>query len=281
DKLPSVLTLKHLSERTNVSLKQLRSYVDRSDLEAYTKFSIAKRSGGRRFIKVPAPPLNYIQKWIHQHILQPIPTHKSNFAFIRGRSIKDCAARHSGAKWLIKLDIVNFFETISELQVFSVFNSLGYQPLISFELARLCTIGSPENSPRKLYKHWWAIKKYKAIIDYDQLLLGYLPQGAPSSPLLSNLVMRSCDRKITAIAKKYKLTYTRYSDDITLSTRSSDFSREISKDVIKEVNQILSKQGYLPHFKKTKVVPVGAKKVVLGLNVDGPVPRLQKQYKDR
>ena len=93
--------------------------------------------------------------------------------------------------------------------------------------------------------------------------------------------MKPCDKKISAIAKKYKLTYTRYSDDITLSTRSSEFSREIAKEVIKEINQVLSEQGYRPHFKKTKIIPVGAKKVVLGLNVDGPVPRLQKQYKDR
>jgi len=281
DQLPSLLTLKHLSERTKVSLDQLRAYVSRSDEEAYAKFSIAKRSGGRRFIKVPAPPLNYVQKWIHQHVLEPIPPHKASYAFIKNKSIKDCAIQHCGASWLIKLDIVNFFETISEMQVFTVFNSLGYQPLMSFELARLCTIASPKNSPRKNYKNWWAKKRYKAITEYDQRLLGYLPQGAPSSPLLSNLVMRECDEKIAAIAKQYKLKFTRYSDDITLSTRSSEFSREIAKGVIKDVNLILSKKGYLPHIKKTKIIPVGAKKIVLGLNVDGPVPRLQKSYKDR
>ena len=93
--------------------------------------------------------------------------------------------------------------------------------------------------------------------------------------------MRGCDNKISAIAKKYKLKFTRYSDDITLSTRSSEFTREVAQEVIKEVNQILSKQGYLLHYKKTKVIPAGAKKIVLGLNVDGPVPRLQKGYKDR
>ena len=281
DQLPSLLTLKHLSKRTKVSLEQLRAYVARSDKEAYAKFSIAKRSGGRRFIKVPAPPLNYVQKWIHQHILEPIPAHKASYAFIKNKSIKDCAIQHCGAKWLIKLDIVNFFETISEMQVFTVFNSLGYQPLMSFELARLCTIASPKNSPRRLYKNWWAKKSYKAITEYDQFLLGYLPQGAPSSPLLSNLVMRECDEKIAIIAKKYKLKFSRYSDDITLSTRSSEFSRAIAREVIKEVNGILSKQGYLPHFKKTKVIPVGAKKIVLGLKVDGVAPRLQKKYKDR
>lgn len=281
DQLPSLLTLNHLSERTGVSLQQLRLFVSRESENAYTKFSIAKRSGGRRFIKVPTGQLNRVQKWIHQHILCSLPIHRSSYAFIKGKSIKDCAAQHCGATWLIKLDIVNFFESISEIQIFHVFNSLGYQPLISFELARLCTIATPDHSPRTRNKNWHAIKKYKTIADYDQLLLGYLPQGAPSSPLLSNLVMRSCDKELTDIAKKYGLKYTRYSDDITFSICSSEFSRNKAKDVIKEVNKVLSKKGYLPHFKKAKIVPVGAKKIVLGLNVDGATPRLQKEFKDR
>lgn len=281
DKLPSVLTLKHLSERTGVSLEQLRSYVSRKSENAYSKFSIAKRSGGRRFIKVPSVPLNRVQKWIHQHILSSATFNKASYAFIKGRSIKDCAAKHCGATWLIKFDIVNFFESISEIQVFHVFNSLGYQPLISFELARLCTIATPEHSPRNRRKNWRVTKKYKAVTEYDQLLLGYLPQGAPSSPLLSNLVMMRCDDLLTDIAKEYGLKYTRYSDDITFSTRSSDFSRNTATDVIKKVNNVLSKQGYLPNFKKAKIVPVGSKKIVLGLNVDGATPRLQKEFKDR
>tara|TARA_R110001606_G_scaffold367790_1_gene523456 strand:+ start:6773 stop:7906 length:1134 start_codon:yes stop_codon:yes gene_type:complete len=281
EQLPSLLTLNHLSVRTGVSLQQLKLFVSRKSEDAYTKFSIAKRSGGRRFIKVPAIQLNRVQKWIHQHILSSVPSHRASYAFIKDKSIKDCAAQHCGARWLIKLDIVNFFESISEIQVFHVFNSLGYQPLVSFELARLCTIATPDKSPRIRSKNWHAIKKYKAIAEYDQLLLGYLPQGAPSSPLLSNLVMRSCDNKLSNIAKTYGLKYTRYSDDITFSSCSLEFSRNTAKEVIKETNKVLSKQGYLPHFKKAKVVPVGAKKIVLGLNVDGATPRLQKEFKDR
>lgn len=281
DSLPSLLTLKHLSERTGVSFEQLRALVSRKSEDTYTKFSIAKRSGGRRFIRVPSIKLNLVQKWIHQHILSLAPLNRASYAFVKGKSIKDCAAQHCGATWLIKLDIVNFFESISEIQVFHVFKSLGYQPLISFELARLCTIATPEHSPRAHKKNWSAFKKYKSIAEYDQQMLGYLPQGAPSSPLLSNLVMRECDKKLSCIAKKYGLKYTRYSDDITFSTRSTEFSRCAAKDVINEANRVLSNQGYLPHFKKVKIIPAGAKKIVLGLNVDGATPRLQKEFKDR
>jgi len=281
DRLPSLLTLKHLAERTNVSLEQLRSFVSRENKNAYAKFSIAKRSGGRRYINVPSVQLNIIQKWIHQHILSIVPNHKSSYAFIKGKSIKDCAAQHCGAQWLIKLDIINFFESISEVQVFRVFRKLGYQSLVSFELARLCTIETSIYSPRKRYINWHAFDSYNVISDYKQMLLGYLPQGASSSPLISNLVMMSCDEQLCNVARKYSLKYTRYSDDLTFSTRSSNFSRDKAEDVIKHVNEIISKQGFLLNFKKSKIIPPGAKKIVLGLNVDGELPRLQKEFKDK
>ncbi|WP_290523549.1 reverse transcriptase family protein [Alcanivorax sp.] len=281
DQLPSILTLKHLSERTGVSLENLRSFVSRENENSYTKFSIAKRSGGRRFIRVPSPPLNHVQKWIHSYILSLVKPNRASFAFVKGKSIRDCAEMHCGATWLIKFDIVNFFESISEIQVFNVFNSLGYQPLVSFELARLCTVATPNRSPRAHYKNWHVIKCYKAIKQYEQSLLGYLPQGAPTSPALSNLVMSRCDEILGGIAKEFDLQYTRYSDDITFSTCATDFSRGQAKEVIRRVNKVLSRQGYLPNYKKVKIVPIGAKKIVLGLNVDGDFPRLQKEFKDR
>jgi len=279
--LPSVLTLNHLSERTNVSQAELRALIERSDIEAYKRFSIAKRSGGRRYIKVPKPALAHVQRWIHQHILAPVPSHRASFAFLKGKSIKDCAKLHCEARWLIKLDIENFFETVSEIQVFWAFRYLGYQPLVSFELARLCTIATPDHSPRRLFSNWRAIKSYEAIKKYDQLLLGYLPQGAPSSPLLSNLVMRDCDRKIAKIAKDYGLVYSRYSDDITLSSSAIVFCRKNAQKVIDDVYKVLSQQGYLANFRKTKVISPRARKIVLGLNVNGPVPKLQKEFKGR
>ena len=279
--LPSILTLNHLSTRTKTSLETLKAYISRDEPDAYRKFSIAKRSGGRRFIRVPAPQLANVQKWIHHHILSHISPHRASYGFRKRTSIKDCAGKHCGARWLIKLDIVNFFETISEIQVFSVFQKLGYQPLVAFELARLCTVSSDEYSPRRNYGNWWAFKSYKVIRNYEQKLLGYLPQGASSSPMLSNLVMWKCDEQISKIAKKNGMKYSRYSDDIALSTSSKDFNRDLAKQVIQEVNRVLSQYGYLPHFKKCKVVPPGARKVILGLNVDGAVPVLQRETKDR
>ena len=78
-----------------------------------------------------------VQRWIAAHILNPLPVHHCSFAFKPGSSIIKCAARHTGARWLVKMDIAGFFSSISEIQVYRVFLSLGYQPLVAFELARL------------------------------------------------------------------------------------------------------------------------------------------------
>lgn len=279
--LPSILSLKHLSDRTGVDYRELRNLVNRSNHDAYEKFSIRKRSGGRRFIHVPTPKLMHVQRWLNEYILKNIPAHTTSHAFTSGSSIQKCALKHCGAKWLIKLDITDFFESVSEIQVFRLFKELGYQPLVAFELGRLCTAPTLSLSPRILYKQWHSWQQNGVIPVYDQKLLGYLPQGAATSPLISNLVMRECDEKLNLIAKKYALTYTRYSDDMSFSTRLRTFDRANAKNVVFEVYQVLSEAGYRPQYRKTKIVPPSSKKIILGLNVDGTEPRLQKEFKDR
>ena len=279
--LPSILSLKHLSKRTEVNYKKLRKYVTRGDYDAYRKFSIRKRSGGRRFIKVPSPSLMIAQKWINEFILKEIPVHTASHAFKIGNSIRKCAAKHCGARWLIKVDVMDFFESISEIQIFRTFKELGYQPLVAFELGRLCTIATPAESPRRFYENWQVRKHNESIPEYNQEFLGYLPQGAPTSPLLSNLIMRNHDAELNEIAKNYGLTYTRYSDDLSFSTRSKTFNRVTAKEVIKKAYDILSRAGFRPQSRKTKIIPPRSKKIILGLNVDGAVPRLQKEFKDR
>ena len=285
--LPSVLSLNHLAKRTGVGYDRLRSFVSRTEIdggvqtEAYEKFSIRKRSGGRRFIHVPHPKLMHVQRWINEHILKKIPPHAASQAFSKGCSIQKCAARHCGSKWLIKLDITDFFESISEIQVYRVFRELEYQPLVAFELARLCTIGTFWRSPRRQFPQWTVKKPNAEIEQYRQRLLGYLPQGAPTSPLLSNLVMRQVDAKLNTLATENKLIFTRYSDDLSFSSRDTKFGRNASRKLIFEVYKVLSQAGFRPQFRKTTVVPPRGKKLILGLNVDGPRPRLQKAFKDR
>lgn len=278
-RLPSVLTLNHLAYRTDVSYKVLRTLVERSHLSPYRHFYIRKRAGGKRLISIPSAELMTVQRWIAHHILREIPVHQSSFAFSPGNSIVQCAARHTGARWIVKMDVADFFGSITEIQVYRVFKGLGYQPLVAFELARICT-HQLERSRKHLLKSWQVWRPRAAIPNYQNRTMGRLPQGAPTSPMLSNLVMRDIDPILAAVARKAGMTYTRYSDDLTFSTRDSDFERAKALLMIQEISSTLKSFGLFPKKKKTVVVPPGARKVVLGLLVDGDIPRLPPAFKD-
>lgn len=274
--LPAILTLKHLAVRSGASYIELRRAVAR-DAVGYRNFHIRKRSGGRRYIQIPPDDLMRAQRWLSEHVLARISPHRCSYAFSKDASIKRCAARHSGARWLIKMDVSGFFGSISEIQVYRVFLKVGYQPLVAFELARLATY-APQQSPRYQRAAWVGRKSYDRIDAYTNSRIGYLPQGAPSSPMLSNLVMQDIDADLEQIAACNGLTYTCYSDDLTFSTRKA-FDRARAKRLIASVTRRLAASGLRVNPNKTVVVPPRSRKIVLGLLVNGEEPRLTKEFR--
>ncbi|ROZ79290.1 RNA-directed DNA polymerase [Pseudomonas neustonica] len=291
-RLPAILTLGHLAQRTDVSYISLRRLVADEYRHPYRTFTILKRKAnksgyrGRREISVPTPELLTVQRWLSAHVLRQVRPHPASHAFSPGGSIVKCASEHCNAKWLIKLDIADFFGSISEIQIYHAFRKLGYQPLISFELARLCTDRPRKNVPpafvrgRNRMPSGKVRFKARVIDQYDHRYIGYLPQGAPTSPMLANLVMRDIDVQLAAIASRYELRYTRYSDDINFST-TENFSRDKAHELIQRVAKCLIKKGLGLNKSKTTIAPPGAKKLVLGLLVDTAKPRLCHQFKDR
>ena len=278
--LPAILSLNHLAKRVDIPYPRLRSAVMRyKPFRLYRHFPIRKRSGGRRIISIPNPDLMKLQRWVNKYILQHQKVHRCSYAFAPGSSIVKCASRHTGARWLIKMDISNFFGSISEIDVYRVFAAIGYRPLVSFELARLTTCLALGSS-RYRFSRWHSRRQRMVISDYDNAVIGHLPQGAPTSPMLSNLVMKSHDIAINEIADKFRVTYTRYSDDITFSTRG-DFSRKRSMGLVREVRSILGGAGFYLNHSKTVIVPPGSRKIVLGLGVDGSEPCLTRDFKSK
>lgn len=275
--VPAVLTLAHLAQRCGVSYAGLRSIVARNGKQ-YTYFRIRKRSGGHRLISVPEADVLRVQKWIHTHILSKAKAHPACFSFLRKTSIRDCAAEHRGAKWVIKVDISAFFGSISERDAFDVFVKLGYNSLVAFEMARIVT-DAPLFSKRYLAAPWKRAVGGYAIKQYSDTKVGYLPQGAPTSPLLSNLFMIEVDRQLEALAGKRGLRYSRYSDDMTFSTRG-EFSRERAKELVHSVAAIIRAKGLRINAAKTRITPPGGRRVVLGLLVDGTAPRLTRKFRD-
>lgn len=257
-----ILSLNHLARLSGVSLSYLRRIVKRQT-DPYTNIRLEKRSGGVRPISAPEPVLLEVQRVVLARALDAAPLHPSAYAYRKNRSIVDCANQHAGAKWLIKLDLHDFFGNIDERQVYDAFTSRGYSPLVAFELARLCT-RVDERVLIPDYVHANLELRYPAIPSYTHSSLGRLPQGAPTSGALANLSVSRMDDAIYSCSLENGLIYTRYSDDITLST-ASPFSRAQAKGIVDDIVQIVKNHGHSVHHKKTRIIPPGARHVVLGL----------------
>ena len=277
--LPSILTLNHLATRAKVGHAFLRRVISRTQNGAYRHFAVKKRTGGQRWISVPHPQLLIVQRWLAKHVLNRIDASRHSYAFELESSIKKCAEQHIHAKWMVKMDVEDFFWSISEIDVYRVFVSLGYQPLVAFELSRLTTWPLVSHAPAGAAV--WRAHPRDGIPTYSWDSMGCLPQGAPTSPMLSNLVMRALDDEIYRVARKHKMVFTRYADDLTFSSQDDALGRTVCRELIGEVGGLLRQRGFNPKRKKTVVVPPGARKVVLGLNVDGDVPRLPKEFKSK
>lgn len=282
--LPPILTLKHLAHLTQVPYPHLRDYVTR-EVDAYKIFRVRKRARpgqptSFRVICVPPQSLAVAQQWIAKYVLAIGVTHNASTAFAPGCRLVVAAAPHCASRWLIKVDVQRFFESISEVDCYRVFRSLGYQPLVSLELARLCTRIGPFNGLRRT-KRWFrkAPLETSKIKSYAIRRLGHLPQGAATSPMLANLAMREADVLLTALAERYGLTYTRYADDLTFSTASREFQRADARKAVCEIYGVLRQFGLAPNLTKTAIVSPRSRKIVLGLQVDQDEPKLTRAFK--
>lgn len=282
--VPILFSLNHLSVRCGVPYSFLRAVVERHDFQFYRTFRIRKRplKGRVRFrvISAPVPFLMRVQRWIAQEVLNNGYPHEASTAYARRSSPLKAAALHCGARWLIKIDVMNFFESITEVSAYRAFRQLGYQPLLSFEMARLST--RVRSALRHLPSPYWRTEAYRwpKIEGYQCWRKGGLPQGAPTSPMLANLASVALDERLTEVAGKHGLVYSRYADDLCFST-SGDFARKDCARLISEVYTGLRKFGLRPQTLKTTVSPPGARKVVLGLLVDRDKPHLTREFKAR
>ncbi|GJH07309.1 RNA-directed DNA polymerase [Caballeronia novacaledonica] len=285
NKVPLIFSLIHLAHVSGVKWSLLRSFV-RRDSDFYGCYEIRKRSGGNRRICVPEPALKLIQKWIHANILRSTGAlarlHSASTAYAPGASIKKNADSHVGAAWLIKLDIKDFFESISERQVYWVFRDLGYPALLSFELARLTTRVAPprrDGTMRHRDKMWrWSNNASQAYPAYKPgRVTGNLPQGAPTSAMLSNLAVRELDVQIQLIAARHHATYTRYADDITLTLVQG--SRPACAEIFRSVADAITHAGFRVNKCKSRISGPGSRKIITGLVITSKAARVAKNVR--
>lgn len=199
----------------------------------YQEFWMRKRSGGYRMISAPDKDLQAIQSTIYSRILSSVTiVHPAAVGFRCGRSVVDNAAPHLGKRYVLKMDIHDFFGSIRSPRVRQTFKKIGYPENVSKVLGALCC----------LHRH--------------------LPQGAPTSPALSNIVGYEMDRKLAALAAEYGLTYTRYADDLTFS--GDVFPKE---QIIPQVKRIIRDEKFKPNHKKTHFMNQSSRKIITGVSV--------------
>lgn len=210
----------------------------------YTKKYILKRDGTKRELLVPNNHLKNIQKNILTNVLNGLSPSKYVTSYLKNKSLKDNALPHQNKKIILKLDIKDFFNSIDFEHIYNALPNYIFPPSVKVLLIKLCT--------------------------YED----YLPQGSPTSPMLSNLVLKNFDNYIGNYCIKNNISYTRYCDDLTFS---GDFDPQILKN---KVQSFLETLGFNLNSKKTKVINASNRQLVTGLVVNKKV-NVPKKYRHK
>ncbi|MDR0703336.1 MAG: reverse transcriptase family protein [Azoarcus sp.] len=225
-----------------------------SRIHHYRRFEIAKKTGGARLISAPMPRLKRAQYWILDNILAKAPAHPAAHGFIPGRSIRGNAAPHVDRAVVINLDLKDFFPSIHYPRIKGVFRELGYSGQIATLLGLLCT-ETPVN---------------ETVVDGERRYVAngprHLPQGAPTSPMLTNLLCRRLDARLGGIAQKLGFSYTRYADDLSFSA-DGPAQGHVGK-LLWRVRRIIAEEGFTPHPDKQQVMRRSRRQHVTGLTVN-------------
>lgn len=253
--LPVLHTASQLAAAIGISLPKLRwlTFHRRGAASVhYHRYSIPKKSGGMRAISAPKDALADAQLWILSRILERLPVEPEAHGFIRERSIVTGASPHVGKSIVINLDLKDFFPTLGFRRVKGLFAKLGYSEQIATLLALICT--EPPRVPVEVDGK----KLYVALGDR------VLPQGACTSPAITNLVCRRLDRRLAGAAERWGFTYTRYADDLTFS---GEGERGVAL-LLRGVRSILEGEGFAEHPAKTRVMRSGRRQEVTGVVVN-------------
>ncbi len=202
---------------------------------AYTRKEIPREGKEPRIISIPNPFLKNVQRRILHWILDMEPLHDAAHGFVKKRSIFTAAEPHTNKRVVIAVDIRDFFGTITSNRAYGVFRQLGFDKKDASALASLCT-----------YKN-------------------SLPQGAPTSPALANLVCRRLDSRLAGLMSKYGHSYTRYADDLFFSGDSTIIR------LIPYIKSIVNDEGFETADEKFRIMRSGGCQRILGLNVNSKV----------
>ena len=255
--LPVLATPEALAQAMGVSVGQLRALCftrTASTTSHYVRFLLPKKTGGTRLISAPLPRLKAAQAWVLENVLKKVPVHEAAHGFREGRSIVTNARPHVGAGMVVNLDLKDFFPSVLYPRVKGVFVKLGYSEATATALALLCT--EPDVEELELDGQRWFVTQGKRR----------LPQGAPTSPALTNILCRRLDRRLSGAARKLGFVYTRYADDLTFSAHGA--GPHDAGELLRFVRWVVKQEEFTPHPDKTRVLRQGRQQEVTGVVVN-------------
>lgn len=238
NQVPVIYNLTHLSRLVGIE----RNYVVQAAVvskhsDAYYRFyNVKKKKGkGYRQIMEPLPNLKLIQYWILQNILEKIKPSSYAKAYVKKRGLKQNVRFHVNQPKVFSIDIEDFFPSIKFEDVERIFFNVGYSKEVSNYLAKLCCLKER------------------------------LPQGAPTSPYLSNLILQDIDNEIAKYCKNNDIRFTRYADDLTFSGEFDE------NDIYNLVESNLKKKGFEINKAKTKLMLNSQRQIVTGVVVNDKI----------
>ncbi len=253
--LPIINNATELANFLGIEFKQLRFLAYHRDvitMDHYVRYEIPKKSGKTRRIAAPMPLLKRTQRAILDNILNIVSISEKAHGFLNGKSVKTNATEHDlKPNLLINMDIENFFPTVTLERIRGMFLSFGYSGQVASILAMICTYCERSEIVIKDEKKYVASSKR------------ILPQGSPASPMITNVICRKLDSRLSGLAKKFGFSYSRYADDLSFSLQDENdvnigkFSGLIYKIVEEEGFKInKAKTRYLKHNNRQEITGV-------------------------
>ena len=241
-RLPAIYSKEHLAARLDVTIKQL-DWLAYSG-HRYRTFHIPKSNGDARRVDEPMDKLKSVQRWILRRILNKMPAHKCAHGFRPKRSILTNARKHLRRQVIVRIDVEEFFPSITREQVRKEFQKVGYPYAVAHILASLCT--------RE----------------------GVLPIGGPASPALANQVCRRMDNRLWLLVRDRHFRYTLYADDLVFSSSNRRFPA-----LVPFLKQVMIEEGFRINERKLVIVRRDNSQKVTGIVVNRRTNVPEEQYK--
>lgn len=274
--LPAFTTAEDLARALELPLTKLRWLAFHREVDTgthYRRWHIPKRDGSARLITAPKKDLKRAQRWALRNVFEKLPVHGAAHGFLAARSIVTNAAAHAGADVVVKIDIKDFFPTVTWRRVKGLLRKAGMAEQPATLLALLTT-----EAPRD-------VVQFRGKTLFVATGPRALPQGSPASPAITNALCMRLDRRMSGLARKLGFKYTRYADDLAFSVRlpagppASDAEAKPAPrprapigSLLRGAREILNAEGFRLHPSKTVVMRKGSRQKITGLVVNQAGP---------